>query len=612
MKLLERVFKIGWFLFTVILAVATFVEQCEGKEFVYQYIYGSIAFSLFSFLFLFIGLLIVIKSKLYKKNIPLFLFMLSPLWLLLGCGLNCLGMDGKFFIYGGYVWFTVFFISYLCSKNGSFRAFLRKLSVLFAITTLAIPPAISQRTISEDVAKEMGKIVVEYDGRQAPLQSLCNDCLRELYGSDSYKQFSSVQVIMGWVLFPEDWIREPIMKVPNRVTRQKLHCGKYVAPIGFFTPSGDFTVSQCPDFKSDKQLLKLSQKLTMLQLLRLGTPFRIFPKDGQWLSSADDLSNFSYEEREFCMNFFNSLYQNTLHNDSDKNILLIHSVQLFQETSVISPAKIKTELCYNGLRPWLGNPFAHLLLAVIAFFCFVKQMKKRWIWLTMRILAIVFSAILLFHGIVRFCLSGHLPLSNGYETLLFLSLLIILITSILWNKSRLIPFAGFLLSGLSLLAMNFSFNSPKISVLSSALDSPWLSLHVTTIMAAYSLLAFTFVLALLILILKPFNAMNSAMTERVTTISRVLLLPGIGLLAIGIMLGSVWGDSAWESYWSWDPKEVWALITLLFYAPAAQPSFFRRFQNPTFYHAYLLVAFVSLLVTYFGVNIWFGGLHAYQ
>ena len=89
----------------------------------------------------------------------------------------------------------------------------------------------------------------------------------------------------------------------------------------------------------------------------------------------------------------------------------------------------------------------------------------------------------------------------------------------------------------------------------------------------------------------------------------MLLYPAVSLLAIGIIIGAVWANISWGNYWSWDPKEVWALITLIVYALPLHSGVLR---HPRSFYLYCLLAFFSVIITYFGVNFILGGIHAYN
>ena len=140
------------------------------------------------------------------------------------------------------------------------------------------------------------------------------------------------------------------------------------------------------------------------------------------------------------------------------------------------------------------------------------------------------------------------------------------------------------------------------------LRSPFFSIHIATIVTAYALLLGIMVVGI-IAILKP---KKTARLERLKSLSTAMLYPAVALLAMGIFIGAVWANVSWGNYWSWDPKEVWALITLLIYAAPLHEKLWKTFNKPLFFHVYSILAFLSVVVTYFGVNLLLGGVHAYN
>ena len=139
------------------------------------------------------------------------------------------------------------------------------------------------------------------------------------------------------------------------------------------------------------------------------------------------------------------------------------------------------------------------------------------------------------------------------------------------------------------------------------LRSPFFSLHISTIVTSYALL-FAILVVGIIALIKP---KDKDRLERLKSLSTAMLYPAVALLAIGIFIGAVWANVSWGNYWSWDPKEVWALITLLIYAAPLHGKIWKAFQKPLFFHIYGILAFLSVLFTYFGVNLILGGIHAY-
>ena len=140
------------------------------------------------------------------------------------------------------------------------------------------------------------------------------------------------------------------------------------------------------------------------------------------------------------------------------------------------------------------------------------------------------------------------------------------------------------------------------------LRSPFFSIHISTIVTAYALLLGIMVVGIIALI----NKKDKSRLELLKSLSTAMLYPAVALLAIGIFIGAVWANVSWGNYWSWDPKEVWALITLLIYAAPLHEKLWKSFQKPMFFHIYGIFAFLSVLFTYFGVNLLLGGVHAYS
>ncbi len=208
---------------------------------------------------------------------------------------------------------------------------------------------------------------------------------------------------------------------------------------------------------------------------------------------------------------------------------------------------------------------------------------------------------------------GRIPLSNVYETMFFLSWCIALIALLLQKKFKIVVPFGFLLAVFTLLFAWFGLRDSEITPLMPVLRSPILSVHVSCLILSYALLAFSAINGLLAIMLhvKHKNAHASSIAS-LTVLSKLMLYPATFLLGIGIFLGAVWANISWGGYWSWDPKETWALITFLLYAGAFHTESVTRFNKPMFFHIYMIVAFATVLMTYFGVNLFLGGLHAYK
>ncbi len=163
---------------------------------------------------------------------------------------------------------------------------------------------------------------------------------------------------------------------------------------------------------------------------------------------------------------------------------------------------------------------------------------------------------------------------------------------------------GFLTSGFFLLVSHLGQLNPQISHLMPVLNSPLLSIHVSIIMLAYTLLCMAFACGVTAL-LRPQKALY------LQRLSMLFLYPSLSALGIGIFTGAIWANISWGTYWSWDPKETWALITLMTYAVAAHRHTLSSLQRARTYHLFMVLAFLTLLMTYFGVNYFLGGMHSY-
>ena len=276
------------------------------------------------------------------------------------------------------------------------------------------------------------------------------------------------------------------------------------------------------------------------------------------------------------------------------------------------------EALYNSMSD--NRPLAITCLAtgtiLFVLFCInrkenrTRQILASWI----KVIAWVTAAYLSLQIALRWHIGGHIPLSNGYETMVFMAWLSILMTPIAGNRVKeMLPF-GYIVCGLALLVSTFGDSTEQIAPLAPVLRSPLLSIHVVVIMISYTLLAFTMLNGVAALIINTTHK-NTPLANReiaeLQRISTLMLYPAVFLLTAGIFIGAVWANISWGRYWGWDPKEVWALITMLVYSATLHSGSIKAMRRPMFFHIYCIVAFLAVLMTYFGVNFILGGMHSY-
>ena len=429
-------------------------------------------------------------------------------------------------------------------------------------------------------ADSLSRVQVVYHDRVVPFNTLARDFVQKIYGRASYHGFSAEQVVGGWLLSPETWSREPFIKVKSAALLSELGLTeKYISLEQLY--EGDTyrlqslwtSVQNEPQNQLAKGILEVDEKVGLIKMLQGGT--------------------------------------------------LIKPITEMPHVQPISDARLQAELLYNKV-PFTKVLFmACLTLGFLSFFWMLyrgakhtptKQEAAKSLFSIETIFRVALWAALLFHlagYLLRWYIGGRIPLSNGYETMQFMALSILVLAVVLQRK---LPFTltfGFLLAGFTLLVSYLGQMNPQITPLMPVLASPLLSSHVSVIMVAYALLAFTLFNGILALIQIHRYGEADERVAQLTVLSRLLLYPATFFLGAGIFLGAVWANVSWGSYWSWDPKEVWALITFLIYGAAFHKQSLQWLNNPRWFHTYMIVAFLSILMTYFGVNYILGGMHSY-
>ena len=478
--------------------------------------------------------------------------------------------------YVGYLLLLMGILATLLSRHTQMRSLYRKALrptiLLFTFHYSCVPMVASEQSSSAlftsaaelpavpaDIAHRMGTIQVLYNNRICPLNTVATDFTMKLTGSASWQGYSADEVFFSWMIYYMPWEKE--LLTDN--TKQKGAEERQAIVEMFY--NGQFT---------------------KIFPYRTGDAVSWYSPGGQVLPREIPV-----KEQFFIKQSMDFLTEAIVTGQRDRALEIIAKIKLFQHEMIgdVLPSDSKTnaEIFYNRLR---SIRFPVLITA---------QLGLRW-WL-----------------------SGHIPLSNGYETMLFMAWVLLVLTVVLFRKFRIILVLGPLAALCCLLVAMITGSGSDITPLMPVLQSPLLSLHVMTVMCAYALFALQTLIGIYAVArsssagLLPKGRKNSTLStlhsklEKATALSQLLLYPAVFLLAIGIFLGAVWANVSWGNYWSWDPKESWALITLMIYAVPFHTSSIPAFRNPRTYHIYMVVAFLAVLITYFGVNYLLGGMHSY-
>ena len=540
--------------------------------------------------------------------------------------------------YAGYALLTLSFLLFFFVPDSGFRKLLRhpllrKGTVTATIIVLGCLPAVSAETnrpnvLPPNVADAFGNLYVYYNDRICPLQTLARDFTMKLYGKSVYKGLTAEQVLTGWLFYYDDWKNEPIIRIKSKDVQQRLGITGYARLTDFIGKEGyklkETRRSNAPALRGAKEA---DEKFNLISMAATGSLFKIYPyrptNNGPmtWISMVDQQpQGMAPDQWLFIRKSIGLIAEQIVRNNNKQALFFIGKIKKYQEKEAAdilpSPLKFKAEKLYNMLRHTRPVAMVCLSTGIISFILCCRSMSRR-----KRINPILRTVLLaLLGGIevyllaviyLRGYVSGHLPLSNGFETMQFMAVCVILLTFICYRRFEAVIAFGYMLGGLALLVSMLGEANPPITQLMPVLASPLLSIHVVTIMIAYSLLAFAMMNGITALLLSRSHHDCTEQIARLEVISRLLLYPAVCCLALGIFIGAVWANVSWGRYWGWDPKEVWALITMLIYASALHPASLPFFRRPMFFHWFCVIAFASVLITYFGVNFIMGGMHSY-
>jgi ABC-type transport system involved in cytochrome c biogenesis permease subunit len=538
--------------------------------------------------------------------------------------------------YAGYGLLLVGMIAVLLDRRAGFKTLLRHpalkrgtAALLLLVCSTAAMNAQPQ-TLPRDVAASMGDLYILYNNRVCPFQTFARQFTAKLYGKPSYKGLSAEQVASGWVFFYDDWKNEPMIKVKNGNVRHLLNIdGKYASLEDFYRTVSSGAMQQAidslqaiDDQATIRALGEADERYQIANMVANGTMLKLFPLNHgghlEWYShgSLDIPHDIDDGKWLFMRSGMDYLYEMIARQDWNGAHQFIAKLKKYQakECGAMLPSgtAFRAEKLYNSMewdRP-LSMALATLGIVLFIITCrCVAQSRQlpRWARSSAIAVLVLSLAYLTMALTLRWIISGHVPMSNGFETMQFMAWATVAITLLTARKSMLVLPFGILTAGLSLMVASFGESNPQITQLMPVLVSPLLSIHVAVIMIAYALLAFLMLGGVMALTLRN----NKEVVERLHVVGQVILYPAVFLLTIGVFIGAIWANVSWGSYWSWDPKEVWALITLIIYALPLHGQSLPMFRKPQFFHAYCIIAFLSVLITYFGVNFILGGMHSY-
>lgn len=555
--------------------------------------------------------------------------------------------------YAGYALLFLSLVWLLVDPKGAFRRLFKSDMMRRGVLSVMAVCAMSQaagaaNTLPRETADRLGRLNILYNDRVCPLQTFAVDFTKKLCGSARYGDYTPEQVLAGFIFYGDEWSAEPIIRVKNGPLRDALQLPGRCSVNTFFNQvMGGYILGPYlneyyhgHNDKFHKQVADIDDRLMMVMELRRGTLLRVFPftSGGKttWYSPTENITDTLVDgaHRKYMQNVFSLIYGEVLagsYGNVDKILdKMLKYQQLNGGSSLPSAAQVKAERIYNAI------PFATILfmvnltlgvvLLIIGLIRLIRPVKTdkpdRPDKALLRAVPVVGGALLGLSLLaltaciaLRWIVGGRVPMANGYETMLLMAWFVMVLALVAARRFRIaLPF-GFLMSGFFLLVSHINQMDPQITHIMPVLSSPLLSVHVSVIMMSFALLSLTFICGLTAIILRLVRGRNAVeldgQLDSLALLSRLLLYPALTLLGVGIFVGAIWANVSWGAYWSWDAKEVWGLITLMVYAVAAHAASVPFLRRSMGYHIFMTLAFLTIVMTYFGVNYFLGGMHSY-
>lgn len=552
--------------------------------------------------------------------------------------------------YTGYALLFLSLIWMLLDPKGGYRKLLASpllkkgalgIALLLSVGNLqaAETGALDHAVLPKETAEKFGELNILYNDRICPVQTYALDFCKKIYGARSYKGLTAEQVLSGWIFYGDEWAKEPFIRVKSGELKSTLNLPDYCSVSQFFNKDmGGYTIGQYvqeyyngAQDKFHQQAADIDGKIQLIMDLRQGVSLKVLPytftknvrasknhpfiKAGTttWFSPTDKLP-YAVEKQHalYITNVFSLLYGDVKAGNIDRVNIFFDKMKKYQQISGGNSLPSSTQ--YKAERINNAFPFAtvlfmvNLTLGFIALFYTIYRMtKKREVKvldIALPILLVVSFLALTFGLVLRWIISGNVPMSNGYESMLTVAWFVMLIAIFMQFRIRLVMVFGFLLSGFFLLVSHINQMDPAIGQMMPVLNSPLLSMHVSIIMMSYALLSLTFICGIMGICMRSHG-------EELQALSRVFLYPALTCMGFGIFIGAIWANVSWGNYWSWDSKETWALITFMIYAVVVHTQSLPVFRKPLAYHIYITLAFLSIVMTYFGVNYFLTGMHSY-
>lgn len=492
---------------------------------------------------------------------------------------------------------------------------------------------------SQELSEAFGKLIVQSRmGRMKPFDTLSSEVLYKLSGKSELLGMNPTQVMLGMLSHPGVWKKQAMIQVKTPRLREfiGIDSSQKLASFEDFFEGSRYKLeeelqkalmlkpSKRGTFEND--LIKVDERLSIAFAVYYGGLFKIFPLPNDanhaWLGFPDMFEKVQSEDADALKESAQRFIRNVFDRQYDKAVLHVKTFDTFQRTYGLdimpSHTHVKAELLFNKLKLFERLTLGYIVFGIVLLFmAFGRIFQARFV--PSRADKIVLLGVSLLFALHTFALalrwyvSGHAPMSDTYESMIYIAWSCLLF-SMLFLRTSLFALAGScVMAGIFMFVAHLGHIDPEITNLVPVLKSFWLSVHVSIITASYGFLALGCALGFFTLILftcKSFERIKEAIRQ-LTIINEVTLIVGLSLLVIGNFLGGIWANESWGRYWGWDPKETWAYISIIVYTIVLHVRLIPKLYSHYLFAVLSLLAFASILMTYFGVNFYLAGMHSY-
>ena len=509
-----------------------------------------------------------------------------------------------------------------------------------------IDSVLNKFKVSERHAAQFGRLIIQDDGgRMKPINTFSSELLRKVSHKDTYKDMNSDQVFISMTQFPTVWFETPLIYIKggNDSLRNILGIAadaKYASFRSCFDERGNYKLSPYLDqaYKAanpnqfEKDFVETDKKVNLLNAALSGKILRIFPipkdKNNKWFSFLE--INHSTGTALDTVKMVLPVYLDALQKATqNKNYTMANTFLVGMENyqkkfgKAVRPTdkRIDYEIFYNKYDIFQKLPYWYLTMAALMFLFTIIQIfqERKWLAVTVNVFHVCIGLLFVLHTlglIARWYISEHAPWSNAYEAIVYVAWSTMFFGLAFDRKSKLTVASCAFVTSMILTAAYANWIDPEIANLQPVLNSYWLMIHVAVIVASYGPFALGMILGfvslLLIFLTTEKNKEKMLLNiKEVTYINEMALTVGLVMLTIGNFLGGQWANESWGRYWGWDPKETWALISIMVYAFVIHARFVPSLRNKWLFNLMAMLAFLSILFTYYGVNFHLVGLHSY-